>query len=182
MFLRYVDFIPRERDSYRRYASIPNSDRSLDLNRRISHFSGVLVCCALGLFTLTGCPEENSDLPKTVPASGTVTLDGKPVDGAQVVFIDDTSNKSADAMSDSKGQFSLNAFPGQKTGAQPGSYKVQVSKTIEKKLGGTNADGGENVTWEFGLPAHYSSFSKSGLTATIPEEGARDLKIELKSK
>ena len=153
-----------------------------NLYYRMLRFSGVLLGTVLGLLTLTGCPEERSDLPKTVPASGVVTLDGKPVEGAQVVFIDDTSNKSADGMSDSKGQFSLNAFPGQKTGAQPGSYKVQVSKTVEKKLGGTNADGGENLAWEFGVPKHYSNFNKSGLTASIPEEGVRDLKIELKSK
>jgi hypothetical protein len=133
------------------------------------------------LFCVTGCGPDDDNLPKTVSASGTVTLDGQPVDGAQVVFIDDTSTKSADAMTDAKGKFTLNAFR-EKKGAQPGSYKVQVSKTIEQKLGTKNADGGDASKWIFGVPPHYSSFLKSGLTATIPEEGTSELKIELSSK
>lgn len=127
-----------------------------------------------------GCGPNSDDLPKTVSASGIVTLDGQPVDGAQVVFIDDTSNKSADAMTDSQGKFMLNAFR-EKKGAQPGTYKVQVSKTIEQKLGTKNADGGDDSKWIFGVPAEYSSYLKSGLTATIPESGTSDLKIELTS-
>lgn len=151
------------------------------MNLRRLSFSFHIVACTLALAGLAGCAQEGGDLPKTVPASGTLTLDGAPVEGAQVVFIDDTSNKSADAMTDKNGKFTLNAFR-EKKGAQPGSYKVQVSKTIEKNLGGSNPDGGANLTWEFGVPKKYSSFMSSGLTATIPEDGTDDLKIELKSK
>src|SRR5262245_2780973 len=42
---------------------------------------------AITAFALSGCGSDGGNLPKTVPASGVVTLDGKPVDGAQVVLV-----------------------------------------------------------------------------------------------
>lgn len=76
--------------------------------------------------TIVGCGGEDSG---TVPASGTVTLDGAPVEGAMVTLVpDDTqSGKPAAGQSDSSGNFILTTFSGG-DGALPGSYKVQVSK------------------------------------------------------
>jgi hypothetical protein len=133
------------------------------------------------LLPLAGCGSEDGNLPKTVPASGVVTLDGQPVDGAQVILIADGSGTmGAYASTDSQGQFSLRISE-KKSGAVPGSYKVQVAKTIEKKLPGT-LDGGDAVAFEFGVPGRYTVAATSGLTAQIPESGTDAIKLELSSK
>src|SRR5262245_30250085 len=78
------------------------------------------------------------NLPRTVPARGVVTLDGKPVDAAQVVLVPDPPSPGSVGgfgASDSGGHFSLRAFE-QKDGVIPGAYKVQVSKTVQAKQQG----------------------------------------------
>jgi hypothetical protein len=126
-------------------------------------------------------------LPKTVPAAGVVTLDGKPVDGAQVVLVPaaegTTTGTGAYGTTDSSGRFSLRAYA-EKEGAIPGEYLAQVSKTIERRLDGPKGslDGGDPVRFEFGVPGKYTSAKMSGLTVTIPDSGNRDIKFDLKSK
>jgi hypothetical protein len=136
------------------------------------------------LLAVFGCSQSNSNLPKTVPASGVVTLDGKPVDGAQVVIVPAGSGTNgADGTTDSSGRFSLRAFP-EKDGAIPGEYNVQISKTVEVKLSGPKGslDGGDPVRYEHGVPAKYTTAKTSGLTVSIPESGNKDIKLELHSK
>lgn len=127
----------------------------------------------LGLICVVGC--EGTSGPKTVNASGTVTLDGAPVEKAQVIFIQDGGSNPASAMTDASGKFSL-SYNGEKKGALPGSYKAQVSKTILESKGG----GGAEVKLTQGLPAKYANIMTSGLTFEIPASGTSDLKIELK--
>jgi hypothetical protein len=147
--------------------------------------SGVSVCLfVIGLLAVTGCGPSTSHLPKTVPASGVVTLDGKPVDGAQVVIVPvGDATTGAFAITDSSGKFSLRAYE-EKDGAIPGDYKVQVSKTVEVRLDGAKGslDGGDPVRFEYGVPAKYTSAKMSGLTVTIPDTGIRDIKLGLTSK
>lgn len=124
---------------------------------------------------LVGC--NSSSGPKTVNASGVVLLDSNPVDMAQVTFIDDAGQITAIATTDSAGKFSL-MHNGEKNGAVPGSYKVQVSKT---KLTG-NEGGGTEITISHGLPPKYASIATSNLTQVVPDSGISDIKIELSSK
>jgi hypothetical protein len=138
----------------------------------------------LVISTTLGCSSAGSNLPKTVPASGVVTLDGKPVDGAQVVLVPpDGAANGAFGVTDSSGHFSLRAYE-QKDGAIPGEYKVQVSKTIQVKGEGTKGslDGGDPVRFEYGVPAKYTGYKTSGLSVTIPDAGNRDIKLALSSK
>jgi hypothetical protein len=115
---------------------------------------------------------------------GVVTLDGKPVDGANVVL-----KPAGDGMTGAwgatnpSGHFSLRAYE-VKEGAIPGEYKVQVSKTIEEKVPGAkgSVDGGDPVRYGFGVPKKYTGFETSGLTVSIPDAGKRDIKLELTSK
>ena len=110
-----------------------------------------------------------------------MTLDGKPVEGAQVVIIpagDGTTG--ADAVTNASGHFSLRAYP-EKDGAIPGEYKVQVSKTVEVKLPG-KLDGGDAVRFDYGVPAKYTGAKTSGLTVTVPETGKKDINLTLTSK
>ena len=139
-----------------------------------------LITAAIAMSS-NGCSSDDANLPKTVPASGVVTLDGQPVDGAQVILIaEGSATMGAYASTDSQGQFSLR-ISDKKSGAVPGSYKVQVAKTIEKKLPG-NLDGGDAVAFEFGVPGKYTVAATSGLTALIPDNGTDALKLELSSK
>ncbi|WP_145079661.1 hypothetical protein [Aureliella helgolandensis] len=138
---------------------------------------GCLACCT---FFLVGCGPDLSHLPPTVTAEGIVTLDGAPVEGAQVVFIS-MEGESASAASDSSGKFALRAFD-EKPGAIPGTYKVQVSKTIAEATGKQDPDGGDIIKFNFGVPKKYTGIGTSGLEMTVPEAGSSDLKIELVTK
>ncbi len=126
----------------------------------------------LMLVAATGCIGESG--PRTVNASGVVTLDGAPVEKAQVIFINESGSDPASATTDAQGKFSL-SYNGQKPGAIPGKYKVQVGKTVLE----TKEGGGAEVKITQGLPAKYANIVTSGLTAEIPEKGTSDLKIEL---
>ena len=130
---------------------------------------------------LSGCgPSATSDLPATVPAEGVVTLDGSPVDGATVTFLADAGTHHATATTDASGKFALQAFP-EKSGAVPGSYKVEVNKTIVSEGASGGEDEESEVVVSFGLPHKYASITTSELTCTIPEAGATDIKLELTS-
>src|SRR5436305_14453351 len=95
-----------------------------------------VVCVLSVLLSAYGCGSSGHNLPKTVPATGVVTLDGKPVDGAQVVLVPAGQEiTGASGVTDSSGRFSLRAYP-EKDGAIPGEYKVQVSKTVQVKVAG----------------------------------------------
>ncbi len=151
-------------------------------------------CCLMMSFV--GCSVDDG-LPRTVNASGVVTLDGEPIDGASIVFAEASGVHSAQGLSDSKGRFSLDAFEAKK-GAVPGSYKITVSKTVtversvnQKQMKALAEDaqhaadgGGEtaNVSWVNDLPQRYAGFVTSGLEATVPEDGTSELKIELTLK
>jgi hypothetical protein len=148
---------------------------------------------AAAMLLLAGCGGgEGGDLPATVDANGVVTLDGTPVEGASVVFAPVAPGEyPAFAMSDGNGKFELKAFEA-KGGAVPGSYKVQVSKTVEVAGANKNVDLGEdaehadqgeeaNLMWENALPEKYANPDSSGLTVEIPSDGTNDIKLELVS-
>jgi hypothetical protein len=145
----------------------------------------LIVCLiSVGLMPMVGCGPDTSHLPKTVPASGVVTLDGNPVEGAQVVLVPaGQETTGAYGTTDASGRFSLRAFE-EKDGAIPGEYKAQVSKTVEVKLDGPpgSLDGGDPVRFDYGVPPRYTGVQTSGLTVTIPDTGIDDIKLSLTSK
>ena len=119
-----------------------------------------------------------------MPASGVVTLDGKPVDGAQVVFVPAGEAKTgATGVTNTSGKFSLRAYQ-EKDGSIPGEYQVQISKTVKVELTGPKGslDGGDPVRFEYGVPAKYTGAKTSGLKVTIPEKGISDINLALTSK
>lgn len=126
----------------------------------------------LSLGTSLGCGADSSG-PKTVSASGVLTLDGAPVAEAQVILVD-VKGVPAYATSDKNGKFSL-MVSDTKKGAVPGTYPVIVTKTKMDDLGGGN------VRLEQGLPDQYGDPAKSGVSVTVPENGTNSIKIELKS-
>ncbi|WP_146676790.1 carboxypeptidase-like regulatory domain-containing protein [Pirellula sp. SH-Sr6A] len=145
----------------------------------LSFLSRSMFCLGVCSFAVwLGCGPK-SDLPKTVKAQGVVTLDGTPVDLATIVLIPDAGTYSAAGVSDKDGKFALKAFD-EKAGAVPGSYKVEITKTVVQDKGEKGGEAVVNVA--YGLPKKYSTFTTSGLKLTIPDQDTTDIKFELTSK
>jgi hypothetical protein len=89
---------------------------------------------------LAGCGW--SDPSRPVPVSGTVTLEGKPLAGAQVTFAPAPENEHGSSGSDvtgSSGYFKVMANG--RAGLAPGGYRVVISKT--DLSGVPQAEGGD---------------------------------------
>jgi len=133
----------------------------------------------------TGC---GSGLPETAEVNGTVTLDGKPVDGAIVVFFDPDGAHPARGVTDGSGKFTLTTFEAG-DGAVLGQHKVSVSKIDESAKAPAGAEGQDtpSVSEDISesaknlLPVLYSSPSTSGLTVEV-KKGMDPVVLELKSK
>lgn len=152
---------------------------------------GLLVTCAL-----VGC---GSDLPKTVPVTGIVTLDGEPLAGATVNLLSDDGSIPSAGTSDDAGNFTLRTIIGEQTvdGAVVGAHKIAVVKTAS-----TNGDAPQDVDEvkkmmeqmtlnpaitsdvkvEDLLPAKYKNPLQSGLIANVTQEGPNQIVLELTSK
>jgi hypothetical protein len=116
------------------------------------------VCCIAGC---AGRPE----FPTAYPAEGTVTLDGKPLAGAQVVLHPQSGNTdsggaTAQATTDAAGRFRLTTFQAD-DGAVAGQYVVTVSK-YEAVDRGAGPEPGPNV-----LNKKFSTPASSPLKVTI---------------
>ena len=140
----------------------------------------------------------------TVAVEGEVTLDGKPVDGATVVFTSDDGANTYSGFTDAAGRFSLSGANSK--GALPGNYKVSVVKTPkvagaeqmtpgggdylkQMKKGEKKQSSGPMMPPPPGaagsgikseLPAVYAVVGTTPLTAKVPSDGP--VKIELKAK
>ena len=85
----------------------------------------------LGLGVLLAATAGCDGRRTPVPVSGTVTLDGKPVEGATVSFHllgDDMEGHPATGQTDKTGTFRLTI--GNEDGARPGEYRVVVTKNV----------------------------------------------------
>jgi hypothetical protein len=85
----------------------------------------------VGLTLLLGAAAGCDGRRTPVAVGGTVTLDGKPVEGAIVTFHllgDDKEGRPATGRTDKTGTFQLKA--GNEDGARPGVYKVVVIKNV----------------------------------------------------
>lgn len=153
--------------------------------------------CIVSLVVLVGCKtRDRGNIPQTAPVSGTVTLDGKPVDGATVVFVPTgTPAYGAYAITDSSGRFTLKSSE-TVTGAVPGGYLVQVTKLVPDTSGSVavtpeeaehegQAGGGSQVSvgrTKNVLPEKYANPKTSGIEVTVPAEGIENLEIKLTSQ
>lgn len=89
---------------------------------------------ALAVIVVAGCNKPPS--MKTCPVTGTVTYNGKPLEGATVVYVPPSPDAPrASGTTDAEGKFSLTTYVRPQEllrGAVPGDYKVTVIKqTIE---------------------------------------------------
>ncbi|MDR0869689.1 MAG: carboxypeptidase-like regulatory domain-containing protein [Planctomycetaceae bacterium] len=141
-------------------------------------------CTAFLLFS--GCTKSN--IIPTEDVTGTVTLDGAPLEGASVAFSPKSEGQGtpASAVTDSKGFYVLQTPLGKaQAGTSQGEYTVLVRKYEQKKTGQKikNDDGSEieltqpNNT----LPAVYGDPSKTPLSASV-KQGKNSYNFELKTK
>ena len=79
---------------------------------------------AVPTFCLAGC----SDGLNLVPVSGTVTLDGVPLKGANVVFRPEQGRLSV-GTTDAEGRYTLR-YTAEKAGALPGGHTVEVVTAV----------------------------------------------------
>ncbi len=146
-----------------------------------THFTSfaLRLLAVVSLAAIAGC---GSGRPNTVSVEGTVTLGGKPVDGAAVMLIPDGQGKPASGQTDHEGKFLLKTFEAG-DGAMPGKYKVTVSLV---KVSGVKADAdglsGEvepgGIKKEYLVPEKYGDPKTSGLTAEV-KSGMEPLELKL---
>ena len=116
-----------------------------------------------------------------VPVEGKVTMNGKPVAGATVVFIPEGGGPEAGAQADEEGNFRLT---GTKTeGITPGEYRVTVSK--KEWPPGTPPPDPTKMTFASvlrmreTLPPKYTVQDKTPLRVTVPRGGIKDVHLAL---
>lgn len=137
----------------------------------------------LGLFIAAGCSGRGPNLPPQYPVSGTISMDGKPLSGAGIMFLPrgETRGTGAFGMADAAGKYILKTDHGG-AGAPEGEYAVTISRVVNRD--GTPyvpkpdvAEAGERES----LPGMYSDSMKTVLTATVPK-GGDTINFELKAK
>jgi hypothetical protein len=157
-----------------------------------------LCCLTVGLVSISvtafvGC--GGSNWPPTYKSTGTVTLDGSPVERASITFYPLNGQKPANATTDASGNYELTSFNAG-DGATPGSFGVAIQKfpviEIDAVPGGrpfdesSNTDAGPSPDSvgdpENELPKKYSSHEKSGLSATVTADGENIFNFNLTSE
>jgi len=153
------------------------------------------VCIAglLFLCTVVGCGGTKG--PAVTAVSGTVLLDGEPLDGASVVFHPTSSSGlGGSGKTSADGTFGLTTFratPG--AGVVPGEYVVTISKEewpqfeepedddpdYERKMAQVERDM-ERAKPTYVTPQAYGDEETSGLTATV-STGENKIVFELSS-
>jgi hypothetical protein len=87
--------------------------------------------CSMGvlaLISLVGCGGNPAGYPATAPVTGTVTLDGVPLEGASITF-SPARGRSSSGTTDAEGKYELN-YTGAIQGAMLGTHRVMISKWI----------------------------------------------------
>jgi hypothetical protein len=134
-------------------------------------FSAVLMLAAATV-AAAGCQKSHATVIQTVAVQGTVTLDGKPLEGAEVVFTTPLM-ASFTALTAGDGSYQLSTTSG---GAYTctGACKVTISKfvmppgkTAEPNLS-PQLQGAQQV-----VPFRYCDPAQATLMVTVPDQGGR---------
>ncbi|MGL4549685.1 MAG: hypothetical protein ACRC33_00750 [Gemmataceae bacterium] len=110
--------------------------------------------------------------PRFYRVTGTVTLDGKPLDTADILFTD-----ARGALGPEPGKVTNGAFELQ---AKEGKKKVTISSSKVIPGSPTRGAGGEPVPEEI-LPEHYYDQTKTELTADVSAGGPNKFEFKLTS-
>jgi len=154
---------------------------------RVCRAMATTATCGVAIFIVaTGCARHHEDewsrqWPARVPAAGTVTFRGSPVEGAAVLFVTERQGRFYNAMgqTDAAGRFSLETFR-PKDGAVPGQHKVRIQKlTFSEKPADLPLQASFTPIETSHLPAKYRSPETSGLTVEVSEKGPNEFSFSL---
>ncbi|MDR1384027.1 MAG: carboxypeptidase-like regulatory domain-containing protein [Planctomycetaceae bacterium] len=140
---------------------------------------------ALIFVCLIGCKKIDPRKAGLVPAGGTITYNGSPLDGATIVFVPKESNKQgAGALSGADGTFTLTTIS-DNDGAFPVEYSVYVLKEeplqiSDEELMEYSRQGKTPPKPKSLIPIKYTNPTKPMLNFTIPVAGDKNLLIKLK--
>jgi len=142
----------------------------------------LLPIVVISLLSLAGCERG----PRIVPVSGVITLDGKPVKDAAVMFLSTPGGRVATGNTDAAGRYSLTTHPSG-NGAYEGTHTVTVTLYRDESSPGTNTpegavSGSSLVKFVWLVPEKYSRPSESGLTATVKYGEKGNYDFDLKSE
>ncbi len=143
--------------------------------------------------SVCGC-SRGPERPATYPVTGTVEMQGRPVEGARVVFVPASQELlPASGVTDAEGRFSLTTFEAG-DGAVPGTYGVKVAKynnwkEAQAPQNATPISYEEEQQMQFDsekpipvakntLPKKYEMVSTSGITHTVTD-GPTTLAIKI---
>jgi hypothetical protein len=116
----------------------------------------------------SGCGD--SQAIKAVPAAGTVTFNGKPVEFGTIGFVPDNGRPASGEIKN--GHFTLTTYQ-EDDGAIPGKHNVSVT-SIKR----TPAPGGGDPVTTFLVPMRFANAAESGVVVEVPPEG--NIKLEVK--
>ena len=146
-------------------------------------FPWCVVCAVLvGGLAVVGCGKSQD--VRYAPAAGTVTLNGKPLDRAQIVLSCEEvttpgPRPSSRGVSDAAGHFELNSLSPDKqvvAGAVVGRHHV----TITTRLTEEDAQGNTKVVRPELLGPEYTHGEK--VTIDVPAVGIEELRFDITSK
>jgi len=115
--------------------------------------------------------------PALLPAEGVVTLDGKPLANAALIFQPKAGGRPASGRTDASGRFSMGTFAS-KDGVLPGEHTVTIMAV--ENVGPPPKPGSQaEVRWV--TPKRYSLPDASGLSATVAA-GSKTFPFDLSSE
>lgn len=125
-----------------------------------------------------------------LPVEGTITLDGKPLDGAAISFVPAEGGRPCSGQTDAQGHFTLASYVAG-DGVPPGEYKVTVVKLDARRQAeaapveeGAADDqqvmGNIEQAVKFLTPLKYSSPATTDLKVDVTS-GMEPVQIDLKS-
>lgn len=152
------------------------------------------ITTCVGLSVMVGCGPSESNIAK---ASGVVTLDGKPVPEARVMFHPTAGGpRTSYGTTNEKGEFKASTF-GRYDGSLVGECAVTVSKidtSAQPKITGSDgymgkgydqmmapANLAKSVKPKFVIPQKYSNKETSGLKVKVAQGETNHFTLELKS-
>lgn len=150
----------------------------MSISLRAAILFAALPCLGCG-----GRPGPIAQIEEVVPVSGTLTYDGKPLEGFQVTFLPTDGRRAATGVTDSDGKFTMGTNR-VGDGAPPGLHRVAI---VWAGGGEAGTPGNEEVIDNpanlpkpsVEIPKKYQNADTSGLTQDVPESGLSDLTIEL---
>ncbi|MDR1290141.1 MAG: carboxypeptidase-like regulatory domain-containing protein [Planctomycetaceae bacterium] len=147
--------------------------------RKFSFISDCLIVAAVLSVSIliTGCGQKQSQYGSLdlVEVTGTVTLDGKPLDGVLVDF-QKAGEGGSQGITDANGHYRL-MLNSKKSGVTSGEKRVRIT-SISVGEDAAPAEGQENPTEK--IPAKYNR--NTALSAIVTKQNSQTFNFDLESK